>query len=409
MQNKATFKMKTKLRASALRFSRFTVQFFSIIAVLFFASACERIEDFFPKDGPDKDKHGDLKLPGVFTMSNEKDGNEVIYLRRNQDGTLTKAGEFDTGGKGTGKSIITSQHPIELTKDNKFLLVVSAGSNELTAFRVKKDGLERTDIVPSGGQKPVSVTTREDGLVVVLNQNNGSGNLAGFWLNEYGILTPIPNSERQLSNDPMATPAQVEFSPNGKVLVVTELFAGEKGKIVTFTVNHAGLLSKPMFQPPFGRTPFGFMFTDGGVLIVSEAFEASPGNPIPKAGAGTSLRVKDNGELEVISEAVPALGSATCWVQISNNNRFAFMTNTASNDITTFGIGHDGSLERLHLTQTGKGPLGMVMSINDRFLYNLNGKEGTITAFRVNKSDGSLTKFQEVSVGSKAAFGMMGR
>jgi 6-phosphogluconolactonase (cycloisomerase 2 family) len=51
----------------------------------------------------------------------------------------------------------------------------------------------------------------------------------------------------------------------------------------------------------------------------------------------------------------------------------------------------------------------MVMSINDRFLYNLNGKEGTITAFRVNKSDGSLTKFQEVSVGSKAAFGMMGR
>ncbi len=402
MQKKA-IKMKTKLRASALSFSRFTVHFFSIIAVLFFASACDRIEDLFPKDEDE-----DLTMPGVFTMSNETDGNEVVYFRRNQNGTLTKAGEFDTGGKGTGKSIITSSDPIELTKDNKFLLVVSAGSSELTAFRVKKDDLERTDIVPSGGNLPVSVTVREDGLVIVLNQNNGSGNLAGFWLNEYGILTPIPNSERQLSNDPMATPAQVDFSPNGKVLVVTELFADEKGKIVTFTVNNAGLLSEPMFQGPFGRTPFGFRFTDKGVLIVSEAFETSPGNPIPDAGAGTSLRVKDNGELEVISLSVPALGTATCWVQISNNNRFAFMTNTASADITTFGIGHDGSLERLHLTPTGNGPLGMAISKNDRFLYNLNGKEGTITAFSVDKSDGSLTKFQEVGVGSDAAFGMEG-
>ena len=206
----------------------------------------------------------------------------------------------------------------------------------------------------------------------------------------------------------MATPAQVEFSPSGNVLVVTELFADEEGHIVTFTVDHKGLLSEAIVHPPFGLTPFGMMFTDDGVLIVSEAFESSPGNPIPNAGAATSLRVKENGELEVISEAVPALGTATCWVQISDNSRFAFMTNTASNDITTFGIGHDGSLERLHLTPTGKGPLGMAMSVDDKFLYNLNGKSGTITAFRIDQSDGSLTQFQKVEVGSKAAFGMMG-
>ena len=178
MNRKVAEKMKGQIRASALDISRFSIPFFFFIAVLLFASSCERIDDLFP------DEMGEnVKLPGVFTMSNEKEGNEVIYFRRKHDGTLSLAGKFDTGGKGTGKSIITSQHPIELTKDNKFLLVVNAGSDELTAFKVNKDGLERTDVVPSGGQTPASVTIREDGLVIVLNKNNGSGGLAAFWLN----------------------------------------------------------------------------------------------------------------------------------------------------------------------------------------------------------------------------------
>ena len=387
--------------------SRFTFQLFSFIAILFFASGCEIIDSLIPEKDPDE-RDEKVTLPGVFTMSNETDGNEVIYFRRNHDGTLTKAGEFDTGGKGTGKSIITSQHPIELTKDNRFLLVVNAGSDELTAFKLKKDGLERTNVVPSGGQTPASVIVRQDGLVIVLNKNNGSGGLAAFWLNAHGELTPIPGSERQLSGDPKATPAQVEFSPSGNVVVVTELFGGEKGHIVTFTVGNGGLLSQPMVHPPFGRTPFGMMFTEGGVLVASEAFEASPGNPIPKAGAATSLRVKENGELEVISRSVPALGTATCWVQISKDNRFAFTTNTVSDDITTYAIGLDGSLKRLHLTPTGKGPIGMAMSANGKFLYNLNADNGTISAFRVDRVDGSLTQIQKVNVGSNAAFGMMG-
>ena len=286
--------------------------------------------------------------------------------------------------------------------------MVNAGSNELTAFKVNKDGLERTDVVPSGGQKPVSVTVRQDGLVIVLNQQNGNGKLAAFWLNEHGDLTHIPGSERQLSNDPKAVPPQVDFNPSGNVLVVTEIFGGEKGHIITFTVDHKGLLSEPIIHPPFGRSPFGFMFTDSGILVVSEAFEASPGNPIPKAGAASSFHVKENGELHVISQSVPALGTATCWVQISEHNRFAFTTNTASDDITTYGIGFDGSLTRLHLTPTGKGPVGMAMSADGRFLYNLNADTGTITAFRVGKVDGKLTQIQKVDVGSNAAFGMMG-
>lgn len=55
-----------------------------------------------------------------------------------------------------------------------------------------------------------------------------------------------------------------------------------------------------------------FLQYQDGVLVVSEAFESSPGDPIPNAGAASSFHVKENGELEVISESVPALGTATC-------------------------------------------------------------------------------------------------
>ena len=49
----------------------------------------------------------------------------------------------------------------------------------------------------------------------------------------------------------------------------------------------------------------------------------------------------------------------------------------------------------------------MAMGANGNFLYNLNADNGTISAFRVDKVDGSLTQIQKVNVGSNAAFGMM--
>lgn len=348
----------------------------------------------------------DLPLSGVFTLSNQTDTNEVVFFRRGEDGTLTEAARFDTGGTGTGKSIIGSQHPLQITQDNKFLLAVSPKSDELTAFRITEEGLERTDIVGTRGQKPVSVTVRDDGLVFVLNLNGGEGGITGFRLTESGQLIPLPGSDRQLTNDPMALPPQVEFSPDGNVLVITERFAGQGGKIVTFTVSPEGQLGNAMELPSIGRTPFGMQFREDGVLVVSEAFAEAPGNPIPGEGKTSSFLVLPSGALEVISASVPAMGTVTCWVELSNDGRFVWVTNTASDNITTYSLASNGQLQRLHLTPTGKGPIGMAQSVNGKFLYVENARSSSITAFRIDQSDGSLTQFQTVPV-PEPAFGMM--
>ena len=60
----------------------------------------------------------------------------------------------------------------------------------------------------------------------------------------------------------MVGPAQVEFSPRGNLLVVTEKMTN---KIDTYTVGRRGLAEGPMVHNSVGITPFGFEFDRRGL------------------------------------------------------------------------------------------------------------------------------------------------
>src|ERR1043165_3132622 len=107
-------------------------------------------------------KHGGA----VFTVSNESNGNRVIAFMRDDDGELTAAGAIATQGNGSGDSL-GSQGALVLSEDPRFLLVVNAGSNDVSSFAVEGAQLKLVDRVASGGIRPISVTTRR-GLAYVL-------------------------------------------------------------------------------------------------------------------------------------------------------------------------------------------------------------------------------------------------
>jgi 6-phosphogluconolactonase len=181
----------------------------------------------------------------VYTLSNTPGGNAVVVFNRAGDGTLTPAGTFATGGKGSGSGL-GSQGSVTLSRDGRWLFAVNAGSNSVSSFRLRPDGLTLVSQVPSGGEMPISVTNFDD-LVYVLNAGS-SENIAGFELRKDGSLAPIAGSIRPLSDSGVA-PAEIEFSPRGGVLVVTE-----KGtsKIDTYTVGKDGLANGPMVDPSNG-------------------------------------------------------------------------------------------------------------------------------------------------------------
>lgn len=319
----------------------------------------------------------------VYTMTNATGGNAVLVYDRVADGTLMPAGSFGTGGMGSGGGL-GNQGGLIVSDNGRWLLTVNAGSNTITAFRIHGDGsLERTSTVASGGTQPISVTISGD-LVYALNAG-GSGNIVGFRLGHDGTLSAIPGSARSLSAAGVG-PAQIEFDPRGRVLVVTEKASN---RITAYVVGSGGLASAPNVNVSNGATPFGFAFSRTGVLIVSEAFGGAP-----DASAASSYTVDANGALHLISGSVPTTETAACWFVVTNNGRFAYTSNTGSGTISGYAAG-GGSLTLLDadgetaVIGPGTAPIDLALSRNSKYLYSLNSANHTISAFAVG-ADGSL-------------------
>ena len=152
----------------------------------------------------------------VYVLSNQPTGNDVLVFARHADGTLSAPVSVGTGGNGTGGGL-GSQGAVVLDGSGRHLYAVNAGSNSITSFRVRPNGLERVGVVDSGGVMPTSIAVDGD-LVYVLNAG-GAGLITGFTAHD-GDLEPIAGSTRPLSAAATA-PAQVSFTPDGEQLIVT--------------------------------------------------------------------------------------------------------------------------------------------------------------------------------------------
>ena len=160
-------------------------------------------------------------------------------------------------------------------------------------------------------------------------------------------------------------------------------------KIDTYTVGRDGLAEGPTVHNSVGDTPFGFAFDRRGHLVVSEAFRG-----LPDASAASSYSYSSDGDLDVISGSVHTTQTAACWVVITDNQRYAYTTNTGSGTISSFHLGNDGSLTLNDGVAGSTGPSSMpidaAFSQGSRYLYVLTPGTLSISAFQVN-SDGSLT------------------
>ena len=186
--------------------------------------------------------------------------------------------------------------------------------------------------VGSGGSKPTSVAV-SGALVYVLN--NGTPNISGFNLSD-GKLIVLAGSARPLSG-PDADPAQISFTPSGKVLIATERGTDS---ISSYVLDQRGHAQGPATMKSSGQTPYGFGLTKDGSLIVSEAFGGAAG-----AAAASSYAVSGAGALTMMSGSVGNTRSEVCWVALTNDDRFAYVTNFGDSTVSCYEITADGSLK----------------------------------------------------------------
>jgi 6-phosphogluconolactonase (cycloisomerase 2 family) len=317
----------------------------------------------------------------VYVQTNDADHNEVIAITRSEDGSLALLGRYETGGHGTGQPHLASQNSVVLSDDGRWLLVVNAGSDDVSLFAVDGDGLRLADRVGSGGSTPTSVAIRGS-LAYVLN--NGSASIAGFTINDDRLIE-LEGSSRPLSVEG-ADPAQVAFSRDGRTLAVTERGTDS---LSSYAIDDAGYAAGPSTIKSTGKTPYGFDFTADGTMIVTEAFGGEAG-----AAAASSYAITAAGTLTPVSGSVRDTRSEVCWAAVTNDGRFAYVTNFGDGTISSYEIGSDGALALRNpvagSTQTNqKGIRDEAITRDGRYLYAIDADAQTLFGWTV-AGDGEL-------------------
>jgi 6-phosphogluconolactonase (cycloisomerase 2 family) len=324
---------------------------------------------------------------GVYTQTNDPGGNQIIAFRRSGDGTLTQLGAYDTGGRGTGTPHLASQGSVVLSDDGRWLFAVNAGSDDLSVFAVAPDGLALVERVDAGGVRPTSVAAHQDRLFVLSTGDQGApASLHGFRLGDGGQLTALEGSRRQLSR-PDADPAQIGFSPDGGTLVVTERATDS---ISSYVVGQDGRIEGPTVIPSSGATPYGFDFTEAGVLVVTEAVGGKLG-----AASASSYALAGPGSLSLVSGSVGDTRSEVCWAAVTPDNRHVYVTNFGDGTISSYTIVADGALELLQpvagtTVEGQKGVRDEALSRDGRYLFALHADVQQLFGWQVHQ-DGSLT------------------
>ena len=143
----------------------------------------------------------------VFVQTDNTAGNQIVAYARADDGSLTLANTYATGGVGgvlNGSAVdhLASQGALTYDAANALLYAVNAGSNSVSVFAINGDQLTLRQVIDSGGTFPVSVAV-SNRLVYVLNALSG-GSVSGYRV-AGGRLHPIEGSVRGLgwvtSND----------------------------------------------------------------------------------------------------------------------------------------------------------------------------------------------------------------
>lgn len=323
----------------------------------------------------------------LFTQTDAAAGNQIVRFAMADDGRLTEAGRFPTGGNGSGTlAQEDDQNQNSVVIRNGYLYNVNAGGNpsqgSVSVFRLTRVGLERIGSYASGGIRPNSIAVNGS-LLYVLNRVSAA--IVGFRIGSDGTLTQIPNSTRPLAGGTDSVPPQIEFTPDGSTLVVTE----RKTQIIdSFVVDRAsGLAGNAINNPSNGVEPFGFAFTSAGALVVSEGFFGATAQ-----GTASSYRVAAGGALQTISSTVANSTEKPCWVVVTRDGRTAFVQ-SAGSQLASYAVDGSGRLTLLQslaaTTNTDKGGLDLILDRDDRVLFALNSATG-ITAFRIG-SNGTLT------------------
>jgi DNA-binding beta-propeller fold protein YncE len=280
--------------------------------------------------------------------------NAVLGYARAADGSLTPlpGSPFSIGGTGVGNPTQglgpdDSDQEVIASPDHTRLFAVNAGSNTIAVLDIAADG-SLTPVAgspfPSGGIDPVSVGLSGKYLYVV-NQDQdpaqdagaGAPSYTAFTVAASGALTAVPGSTVSAG----ASPSVALTSPDGKLLFGADFLAPLKSvppqpPLRAFAIGADGTLTAAP------GTPMAIPVVDGGT---------PPGTPVAlglglhptqkvlyvdfplRSQVGVYTYDGTTGAL-TYQTAATVTGPAPCWVRVSADGKFVYVTDTANDSVS---------------------------------------------------------------------------
>ena len=372
-------------------------------------------------------------IGAVYAQSNDLRKNTIVAYARMSDDTFKLIGTFPTGGKGANlnnnsvSDPLISQNSVVVTPNRRYLLAVNAGSNSVSLFKVLPDfSLKLRSVRRVAGVGPVAIAVNSRGLVYVAsadadgkftNTMDSAGALTALLIRR-GKLFYIRRSIRKLSG----RPADVNFSPDGRSLVVSILnpFAFQmkwknkrrytkhyypryhrSGEVLVFKLFRNGRLSKrpvdaassTMPGDASGRAPpvgFGFRIVKvRGVQYVVVTEVRGP----KQTGSISTWKLTFHGKLIPVQLDLPIGRSitkgqrATCWIVFNSTKTMFYVTNTGSGSVSSLSFRNGISKLVLEVAASGEtsteGVIDIGITPDDKFLLVHGGQLGDIGAFKI--------------------------
>jgi 6-phosphogluconolactonase (cycloisomerase 2 family) len=338
----------------------------------------------------------------VYVTANKNNPGQIsVYRLDQQSGALTQIQDspYPSGGR----------NPVaEVTSPNgKNLYVVNHDDNTLVEFAIGTDAkLYPGHTYQTPGTEPTAVAISPDGtLLFVLDTyqatysdvNPGPGALVVYPINSDGSLgANLTNGN--LPYWPVEyAPATINVTVNGKFVYAANantnnpIGANQRGTMSAFSIGSGGTLT-PLYASS-AQLPYA------GVRPTASASDPTSRFLYVTDALSNQLytyTIGQDGTLTPLSSGPSATGTYPDAITIDPSGTYIYVANYTSNSISAFTItqstGAPSALGGATAYATKTGPTCiMVEPAFGRFLYTSNFLDSSLTGYKVNPNDGSLT------------------
>ncbi|KAF8628087.1 hypothetical protein AX15_004104 [Amanita polypyramis BW_CC] len=355
-------------------------------------------------------------------MSNEPSRNYLFAADIGPDAKLTLRNAYYTGGKGghsTGplNNALFSQNSVIVSKAQKVVILVNAGSNTLSMFQINPKNPSDLKLlgkpVYSGGDFPISVAINKAGDTVCALNTGAVNGVSCFQLDTNRGLAPLPGTTRslnlpqtaRLASGPDMTASMVEFTDDGNRLVVAVKGSMEypksiPGFIAVWSIYKDRSLSAGFTPIVGGIWPWSLTQVPGTNAFVSGDGVAGIGIydldafPLGRQAAAAAVR-----EFTVQGQG------GICWSVYSNATGNFYLVDLINPAIDEFRVnsGVNGTVVASHPLNKFDGP-------SDISIAHVNGKDQlyllvantTSIAVLTIEGPGKLQRTQNLNIGGIA-------